>query len=94
MLEGKYNAVHQLLKEAQEIQSSLSADNVALKFELANVNAELEKCQRQLQVSVLICLSFNNQLGQVGFSLLPELNWYHLGLSVSLKLCFILSRHL
>lgn len=67
VLEDKYNAVHKLLKEAQDIQSSLSAENLSLKFELANVNAELEKCQRHLQVYSLICLSSYNYLGGFGF---------------------------
>ncbi|XP_034253086.1 kinesin-like protein KIF20A [Thrips palmi] len=48
LLKEKCSAVHQLLREAQDIQSSLSSDVSSLKFELANANSELEKAQRQL----------------------------------------------
>lgn len=49
--ENKYSAVHELLKEAQEIQASLTTENSTLKFELSNIKGELEQCQRQLLAS-------------------------------------------
>ncbi len=50
--ENKYSAIHKLLKEAQEIQASLSADNSSLKFELSNVREELMQCRQQLLVTM------------------------------------------
>ncbi|KAK3922876.1 Kinesin-like protein KIF20A [Frankliniella fusca] len=48
LCENKYSAVHTLLKEAQEMQASLTADNTSLKFELSNMKEELAQCRRQL----------------------------------------------